>query len=58
MPASHLSLHYHLIFSTRDRIAYLEQEWRVSMHTHLGDIINNLGGVVERSAAWRITFIC
>jgi putative transposase len=48
MPASHLSLHYHLIFSTRDRIAYLEPEWRVSLHTHLGDIINNLGGVAEK----------
>jgi REP element-mobilizing transposase RayT len=48
MPSSHLSLHYHLIFSTRDRIAYLHEDWRGRLHTHLGDIINNLGGVAEK----------
>ena len=48
MPSSHVSLHYHLIFSTRDRIAYLEQEWRGRLHTHLGDIITNVGGAAEK----------
>ncbi len=28
MPSTHLNLHYHLIFSTKDRIAHMHKDWR------------------------------
>lgn len=47
MPSTHLSLHYHLIFSTKDRSAHMHQDWRGRLHTYLGGIVNDLGGVPE-----------
>ena len=44
MPSTHLSLHYHLIFSTKDRVAHIHSDWRGRLHTYLGGIVNNLGG--------------
>ncbi len=47
MPSTHLSLHYHLIFSTKGRIAYMHKGWRGRLHAYLGGIVNDLGGVPE-----------
>lgn len=47
MPSTHLSLHYHLIFSTKDRRAQLQPEWRGRLHAYLGGIVNELNGVPE-----------
>jgi REP element-mobilizing transposase RayT len=47
MSSTHLSLHYHLIFSTKDRIAYLQSDWRGRLHTNMGGIVRDLGGVPE-----------
>ena len=47
MPSTHLSLHYHLIFSTKDRVPYMQKEWRGRLHAYLGGIVNDLGGVPE-----------
>ena len=32
MPSTHLSLHYHLIFSTKDRAPLIAGEWRNRLH--------------------------
>ena len=48
MPSTHLSLHYHLIFSTKDRVPYMQKEWRGRLHAYLGGIVNDLGGVPEK----------
>lgn len=48
MPSTHLSLHYHLIFSTKDRVPYIQKEWRGRLHAYLGGIVNDLGGVPEK----------
>ena len=48
MPSTHLSLHYHLIFSTRDRVPCMQKEWRGRLHAYLGGIVNDLGGVAEK----------
>ena len=48
MPSTHLSLHYHLIFSTKDRAPYMQKEWRGRLHAYLGGIVNDLGGVAEK----------
>jgi REP-associated tyrosine transposase len=47
MPSTHLSLHYHLIFSTKDRVAFIHKDWRRRLHTYMGGIINDMGGVPE-----------
>jgi len=47
MPSTHLSLHYHLIFSTKDRVAFMHKDWRGRLHTYMGGIINDMGGVPE-----------
>jgi len=47
MPSTHLSLHYHLIFSTKDRVAHIHGDWRDRLHDYLGGIVRDLGGVPE-----------
>jgi putative transposase len=47
MPSTHLSLHYHLIFSTKDRMAFMYKDWRGRLHTYMGGIIKDMGGVPE-----------
>jgi putative transposase len=45
MPATYCSLHYHLIFSTKDRLPILTKDWRSDMHAYLGGIVRKLKGV-------------
>jgi putative transposase len=47
MPSTHLSLHYHLIFSTKDRVAFMHKDWRGRLQAYIGGIIKDLGGVPE-----------
>ena len=47
MPSTHLSLHYHIIFSTKDRVAYMQCDWRDRLHAYLGGIVRDLGGIPE-----------
>jgi len=47
MSSTHLSLHYHLIFSTKERCAFIEEPWRERLHTFLGGSVRALGGVAE-----------
>src|SRR5713101_6912722 len=45
MPSTHVSLHYHIVFSTKNRIAYIEPAWRQRLHEYLGGTVRGLGGV-------------
>ena len=47
MASTHLSLHYHLIFSTKDRIAYMHKNWRGRLHAYMGGIIREMKAVPE-----------
>ncbi len=44
MPSTYTSLHYHLIFSTKDRAPLLAQEWRERLFEYLGGTVRGLGG--------------
>ncbi|HUQ72184.1 MAG TPA: IS200/IS605 family transposase [Planctomycetaceae bacterium] len=44
MSSSYLSLHYHLVFSTKNRMPCIEPAWRMQLHEYLGGTINGLGG--------------
>jgi putative transposase len=45
MPSTHTSLHYHLVFSTKDRVPMIGRDWRDNLHAYLGGIVRNLNGV-------------
>ena len=45
MPSTHTSLHYHLVFSTKDRIPMIHADWRNDLHSYLGGIVKKLQGV-------------
>ncbi|MBC7931570.1 MAG: IS200/IS605 family transposase [Rubrivivax sp.] len=47
MPSTHLSLHYHIIFSTKNRQALVAKAWRGRLHAFLGGAVRNVGGVPE-----------
>jgi REP element-mobilizing transposase RayT len=47
MPSTHLSLHYHLVFSTKDRPPLIIPAWRDRLHAFLGGTVNTLGGIPE-----------
>jgi putative transposase len=47
MPSTHLSLHYHLVFSTKNREAWFTLEHRERVHRYLGGIIRGMNGVAH-----------
>jgi putative transposase len=47
MPSTHLSLHYHLIFSTKSRWGWIAGDWRDRLHAYLGGAVRACGGVAE-----------
>lgn len=47
MPSTHLSLHYHIIFSTKDRHPFITDDWRSRLHEYLGGLIRAAEGIPE-----------
>lgn len=47
MPSTHLSLHYHIVFGTKDHEPLIHREWRQRLHSYLGGCVSTLGGVPE-----------
>jgi putative transposase len=47
MPSTHLSLHYHIIFSTKHRLPLIQERWKPDLHAYLGGILRDVGGVPE-----------
>ena len=45
MPSTHLSLHYHLVFSTKKRLQMISKDWRDNLHAYLGGIVRGIHGV-------------
>lgn len=45
MPSTHTSLHYHLVFSTKDRVPFINQNFQGDLHGYMGGIVKNQGGV-------------
>ncbi len=41
------SLHFHIIFSTKDRRPLIRADWRPRLHEYLGGTVRGLGGVAE-----------
>src|SRR4051794_33392091 len=47
MASTYLSLHFHLVFATKDREAVLAPAWRPRLHEYLGGTAASLGGFPE-----------
>ena len=47
MGSTFFSLHYHIVFSTKDRRPFIRAEWRPRLHSYLGGIIRGMNGVAE-----------
>src|SRR5262245_1072781 len=48
MASTYLSLHYHLVFSTKERVPIIESPWRDRLHNYLGGAVRGLDGFVEQ----------
>lgn len=47
MSSTYLSLHYHLVFSTKNRETVIASVWSNRLHEYLGGTIRGLGGFPE-----------
>lgn len=45
MPSTHVSLHVHVVFSTKERYPFIDDDWRDRLHGYLGGTIRGLGAV-------------
>ncbi len=47
MASTYLSLHYHIVFGTKERVPLIHDSWRPRLHEYLGGTILGLGGAPE-----------
>ncbi len=47
MPSTHLSLHFHVIFSTKDRHPFIAETWRPRLHEYFGGLVRAAEGIPE-----------
>jgi putative transposase len=47
MASTYLSLHYHLVFSTKHREKRITPDWRDRLHQYLGGTLRNMGAYPE-----------
>jgi len=47
MPSTFLSLHYHIVFSTKGRVPTIDAAWRPRLHEYLGGTVNGLSGFAQ-----------
>jgi REP element-mobilizing transposase RayT len=47
MASTYLSLHYHVVFGTKERLPMIDVAWQPRLHEYLGGTLRQLGGVPE-----------
>lgn len=45
MSSTHLSLHVHIVFSTKNRFPFIAENWRDSLHAFLGGAVRTAGAI-------------
>jgi REP element-mobilizing transposase RayT len=43
-----LSLHYHIVFSTKNRAPFIKDDWMERLHEYIGGTVNGLGGFSQK----------
>ena len=44
MPSTHISIHVHVVFSTKNRQPIIDNTWRERLHSYIGGAIKRAGG--------------
>jgi putative transposase len=47
MGSTFSSLHYHIVFSTKERRPLIKSDWQPRLHSYLGGIVRGMNGVAE-----------
>src|SRR5262245_58709817 len=47
MPTTHVSLHYHIVFSTKGRRRTIAEPWRGELHAYLGGVVREVGAIAR-----------
>src|SRR6266487_5143628 len=47
MSSTFLSLHFHIVFSTKKRRRFIRADWLSPLHKYLGGTVRGLGGLAE-----------
>ena len=47
MGSTFLSLHYHIVFATKNRKQWIANSWRHRLHEYLGGTIQGLAGIPQ-----------
>jgi len=47
MGSTFYSLHYHVVFSTKERRPFIRAGWMPALHEYMGGTVRGLGGVAE-----------
>ena len=47
MSSTYVSLHYHLVFSTKNRQRFISDKWRERLHEYLGGTVSGLQGIPQ-----------
>ena len=47
MSSTHLSLHYHIVFGTKNHEPMIQPIWRGKLHAYLGGIVRTADGIAE-----------
>jgi hypothetical protein len=45
MSSTHLSLCYHLVFSTHDRLRWIDKSWQERLAKYIGGIVRDIEGI-------------
>lgn len=45
MPSTYLSLHYHIVFSTKQRRRVIADNWRDDLHAYIGGIVKDMHAI-------------
>ncbi len=45
MPSTYTSLHYHIVFSTKNCEPFITTDWRSRLHEYLGGMVRGMDGV-------------
>jgi putative transposase len=48
MSSTYLSLHYHIVFSTKGRAPVIGDDWRSRLHDYIGGAVKGLGGISQK----------
>ena len=57
MGSTFFSLHYHVVFPTKERRPIINSDWRPRLHSYLGGIVRGTNGVAEIVGVWKTAFI-